>query len=416
MSYITREDGVRFIIPSYRDVLSVKKTSLLKREILLLASNYGEYITLQKKNINQYEIAFSPDPGALLGETVWQYFKRPRDLIYCEVIPNTTDAILVIVKSGSVYLDGSFPIDSIPEELVIFQTQQNQFDIYLYGNVPISQTPTEGKFSFDPSSVKSFTILNSPVFPTLPVVKTFQLQLVDVVLKNQGIGTFPVKKVTLSVLVLALVWMAWIYLKQHRKEIVIPQAFVNVVTPYQGYMSKLNSPNPAAQIHEIVNDISLLFSIPGWDPRTFVYSAADNKGLSALVTSLGARTNVLYDWANKNKVQVELRPTGFYLVVALVSKNRPVPTTIYKLDHVIANLIDRLSYIIPGNPVGITAYLNQGRYLETQVTISFENLSPNTLNVVGEQLKMLPLILSKVDLTATNGSLSGSIVLTALGN
>ncbi len=416
MSYITREDGVRFIIPSYRDVLSVKKTSLLKREILLLAGNYGEYIALQKKNVNQYEIAFSPDPGALLGETVWQYFKRPRDLIYCEVIPNTTDAVLVIVKSGSVYLDGSFPVDSIPEELVVFQTQQNQFDIYLYGDVPISQVPAEGKFSFDPSSVKSFSILEKPVFPTLPIVKAFQLQLVDVILKEQGIGTFPIKKVTLSLLVLGLVWMAWVYLKGHRKEITIPQAFVSVVNPYQVYMSKLSSPNPAAQIHEIVNDISLLFTIPGWYPHAFAYSAADNKGLSALVTSSGARTNVLYDWANKNKVQVELRSDGFYLVMALASGNRPVPTTIYKLDHVIANLIDRLSYIVPGNPIGITTYLNQGRYLETQVTISFDNLSPTTLNVVGQQLKMLPLVLSKVALTATNGSLSGSIVLTALGN
>src|SRR3990167_80168 len=138
MPYITREDGERFIIPSYRDVLSVKKQSLLRREVLLLASNYGEYATLQRKNADQYEVAFSPDPGYLLGETVWHYFKRPRDLIYCEAIPNTAEAILVIVKGGSVYLEGSFPIDTIPEELVIFQTQQNNFEIYIHGNVPIS--------------------------------------------------------------------------------------------------------------------------------------------------------------------------------------------------------------------------------------------------------------------------------------
>ncbi len=413
MSYITREDGVRFIIPSYRDVLSVKKISLLKREILLLASNYGEYIALQKKNVNQYEVAFSPDSGALLGETVWQYFKRPQDLIYCEVIPNTSEAILVIVKSGSVYLDGSFPIDSIPEELIIFQTQQNQFDIYLYGDVPISQTPAEGKFSFDASSVKSFTILDKPVFPTLPIVNVFQLQLVDVALKSQGIGVFPVKQFSLIILTVGFVWMVWTYLTTHKTEIRIPQVLVGVVNPYQVYMDELSSPNPAVQLHEIVRDTGLLFTVPGWYPNSFSY---DNKMFSASMKSLGGRTNVLYDWAAKSKLRVELHTDGFYLVAALVSENRPTPTEIYKLDRVIANLIDRLSYIIRGNPVVISTYQDKGKYFQAQVTINFNDLSPMLLDSVGQQLRMLPLILSKVDVTVTNGNLSGSIVLTALGN
>ncbi len=416
MSYITREDGVRFIIPSYRDVLSVKKPSLLKREVLLLASNYGEYIALQKKGVNQYEIAFSPDPGALLGETVWDYFKRPRDLIYCEVIPNTSEAVLVIVKSGSVYLDGSFPIDSISEELVIFQTQENQFDIYLYGDVPVSQTPEEGKFSFDANSVKSFTVLDKPAFPTLPVVKAFQLQLVDAVLKTQGIGVLPIKQISLIALTLGLIWMGWMYIKTHQKEITLPQAFVNAVNPYQAYINKLTSPNPAAQIHVIVNDIALLFTIPGWYPATLSYSAADNKGYITSVKSMGGRTNLLYGWAAKNNIKVGIKPDGFYLTAALVSGNRPIPTTIYKLDHVVANLIDRLSFVLSGNPVAISAYSDQGKYIETQITISFTNISPTTLNIVGQELRMLPLVLSKVDMTVSNGSLSGSIVLTALGN
>lgn len=416
MSYITREDGVRFIIPSYRDVLSAKKVSLLKREVLLLASNYGEYIALQKKSVSQYEIAFSPDPGALLGETVWQYFKRPRDLIYCEEIPNTSEAILVIVKSGSVYLDGSFPIDSIPEELVIFQSQQNQFDIYISGNVPISQNPEPGKFSLDPSSVKSFTILDSPVFPTLPVVKAFQLQLVDVVLKAHGIGVIPVKQLSLVALILGLIWMGWSYFRSNQAEIKIPQVFVNAVSPYQGYINKLASPNPASQIHEIVKDIGLLFTIPGWYPATYTFNAKDNKGFIVTVKSLGARTNALYDWANKNNIKVMIQPDGFYLNASLFSENRPVTTVIYNLDHVIANLIDRLSYILPGNPVAINNFNNQGKYKETQVTISFSNISPATLDTMGQELKLLPLVLSKVDMTVTNGSLSGSMVLTALGN
>ncbi len=86
MPYITREDGEHFVIPSYRDVLTAKQKSQLKREILALSQNYGEYITLQRKGASQYEVAFSPDTGYLLGESVWHYFNRPMDMIYCEVV------------------------------------------------------------------------------------------------------------------------------------------------------------------------------------------------------------------------------------------------------------------------------------------------------------------------------------------
>ena len=104
---------------------------------------------MQKKGTSEYEVAFSPDPGYLLGESIWHHFQRPVDMIYCEAIPNTTEAILVVVKAGSVYLDGSFPVESIPDELVVFLTQQNNFEIYIYGDVPISATPVDGKFSFE---------------------------------------------------------------------------------------------------------------------------------------------------------------------------------------------------------------------------------------------------------------------------
>ena len=129
MAYITRDDGVQFVIPSYRDVITMKSASGLKKEILTLSSSYGEYITLQQKSTVQYEVAFSPDTGYLLGESIWHHFSRPIDMVYCEAVPNTTEAILVIVVAGSVYLDGRFQIDSIPDELVVFLTQKNNFDV-----------------------------------------------------------------------------------------------------------------------------------------------------------------------------------------------------------------------------------------------------------------------------------------------
>src|SRR3990167_1727737 len=411
MPYITREDGERFIIPSYRDVLSVKKQSLLRREVLLLASSYGEYITLQRKNADQYEVAFPPEPGCLLGEAVWHYFKRPRDLVYCEAIPNTAEAILVIVKSGSVYLDGSVSIDSIPEELVIFKTQHNNFDIYLYGDVPISETPELGKFTFDASSVKSFHQLPAPVFPTLPTVKAFQLQPVGLVLKKQGIGTFPLKKIITVLVAVGLIWMAWTYFTTHRKQ--LPQVFAGVVNPYQLYMNTLRSPDPADTIHKLSNTVILLLTMPGWSPDLISYAGGT---VSASVKSLGSRTNVLLSWAKKNNATVNILSTGFYVNLTFSQLNRLTPTDIHPLKEVIANLIDRLSYVNPKNDIVLGTYTDKGRFSEVDVTINFDNVSPTALQLIGDQFRMLPLTLSKVSIKYDNGYLSGSIVLKALGN
>jgi len=410
MPYITREDGERFVIPSYRDVISAKKQSLLKREILLLSSNYGEYITLHRKNVDQYEVAFSPDTGYLLGETVWHYFKRPLDLIYCEALPNSTDVILVVVKSGSVYLDGSFPADSVPEELVIFRTQQNNFDIHIYGDVPISATVEDGKFSFDPSSVRSFDILAEPVFPKLPKVKNFQLQPVDSVLKSQGIGVLPVKQAIIIVVLLGLIWIIGTYVTTHKKE--LPTAIVGVVNPYQVYITTLTSPDPSNEIHHVYNAINLLYTMPGWDPISLEY----NKGKFHVgVRSAGANTAILFAWAKANNLNIDIQPDGFYVSWMVPTTNRYAPQAIIKIEDLIGTVTDRLVTVLPGNHMAVSSIIDRKVYVETTVTINFDGLSPNIFSLIGLQLQNLPLVLNKVSIVFDNGKLTGSIVLQALG-
>ena len=411
MSFITREDGERFVIPSYRDVLSVKKGNLLKKEVLLLSENYGGYATIIKKNPQQFEVAFSPDPGYLLGETVWQYFKRPLDLIYCEVLPNTTEAILVIVKSGSVFLDGSFPIDSISEELVVFLTQQNNFDIYVNGDVPISQTPEEGKFAFDVSQVKSFNILPEPAFPKLPKLRAFQLQLVDTALKAQGIGVFPVKPVLVFGIVIGLIWMGWNYLTTHKRE--LPAVVITAVSPYQGYISLLTSPAPAQEIKMLADQINLLFSIPGWVPDSLDYNSGN---LSVGVKSLGATTEALFAWAKQNKYKLQVKPEGFFLASTLALSNREPPHDVNQLDEVIANLVDRLTLVLPGNNLDVSAFMDKSGYRESKLVITITNISASTFDLLGQELNGLPLILTKANIKFSNGLLSGTITLSALGN
>lgn len=412
MAYITREDGERFVIPSYREVISAKKPSLLKKEIMLLSQNHGEYITLQRKNIDQYEVAFSNETGYLLGESVWSNFKRPLDLIYCEQIPNTTDAILVIVKGGSVYLDGSFPLDSIPDELVIFRTQQSNFDIYIYGDVPISKEPTEDKFALDSSSVRSFTVLEKPAFPTLPLVKAFKLQLVDVVLKEHGIGVLPIRNIIVTLVVLALIYMGYQYATTHKKE--LPAVIVKGINPYQGYISALESPDPASEISWVARTIPLFYTMDGWYPMTFTYSSGT---LVVAVQSTGARTKVLYAWAGRNFVNVDMTAAGFIVNVPHPLINRLEPKYIYNTTEVIANITDLLSYIIPGNNLTIGKNTSVGKYNQIDFIITVKEITPATLDFIGQQLSNLPLVLGDIVLTMdVNGYLSGSINLKVLGN
>lgn len=412
MTYIAREDGQRFVIPSYRDVLSAKKPGILQKEIRLVANNYGEYISIQRKSATQYEVAFSQDPGFLLGETVWSYFKRPKDLIYCEEIANSNEAILVIVKSGSVYLDGKFPVDSIPDELLVFQTQSNQFDIYIYGNVPISKTTEEGKFSFDASSIKSFNVLEKPLFPQLSLVSQFELKLVDDALKIQGIGIFPKKTVVLIVAILALIWAAWNYFASYKE--VLPVSVVSVTDPYQAYYNELMSPDPYLEIQNIQRAMVRLYGIPGWMPTTLNYS---NETLDVAVISSGARTNTLYAWAKNNNATISVRTDGFYVTFNTFNLlNRSKPDKIYSIGIVIANLTDKLSYVLPGNNLVIGNSINKGKYVRTNITINFSKIVPTTLGIIGQQLRYLPLILNSLTISNSDEGLSGSIVLTVLGN
>lgn len=411
MPYIIREDGEHFVIPSYRDVLTARNKTQLKKDILLLSQSYGEYITLQRKSGQQYEVAFSPETGYLLGETVWHHFKRPMDLIFCEAIPNTTEVILVIVKSGSVYLDGSFPIDSIPEELVIFLTQQNNFEIYTYGDVPISEIPEAGKFSFEASSVKSFTVLNDPVFEKLPLLKAYQLQLVDQVLKAQGIGVFPLRALLLLATTIFLLLGLYYFLVS--EESPIEPIMISRDNPYQEFNAALMTPAPQAEMAMISDRLHSLLLLPGWVPTGISYK---NKVLTIIVNSIGGNVESLFQWAEANGARSQVVATGFVLTFSISVPSRERPRNIYPLKEVMGRLVDRIKDIYPGNVLAIAEIKDQGAYQNLKFTLNLTDVSPMALKLIGEQFNDLPLVLENIELTIENGNINGLISLQALGS
>jgi hypothetical protein len=414
MPYITREDGERFVIPSYRDTVDAKSGSFLKKEVEQLSANYGEYITLQRKTGTTYEVAFSTESGYLFGECVWDYFKRPYDMIYCEAIPNTTDAYLVIVKSGTVYLDGSFPIDSVAEELVIFKTQQNNFNIYIYGDVPISEAPQDGKFSFDESSIGSFEVLPGPLFPTLPVVKAFQLQLVDASLKNFGIGVLPVKQVTVALVALGILYMGYSFITSSKQ---LPEVFTIVaVNPYQPFIDQLSTPDPAREIRSVIGVIQLLYTIPGWKPEKFTYDSGFPASVHASVSSLGGNLQLLLDWGYKNNAHIDILPAGNVVTIVIPTAKRPQPDLIYSLQAVVVTMKDRLNYILPPGSVQISGMTDKKPFKDGMITVDFSDVTPFILDMIAQYIQGLPLVTLKFSGTLTDETLTGSITFRALGN
>ncbi|OGT41798.1 MAG: hypothetical protein A3F42_02205 [Gammaproteobacteria bacterium RIFCSPHIGHO2_12_FULL_37_34] len=410
MPYITRDDGERFVIPSYRDVMPARNKSALKRDVILLSKNYGEYITMQRKNAAEYEVAFSPDVGYLLGESIWHHFKRPIDFIYCEAIPNTTEVILVVVKAGAVYLDGTFPTDSVAEELVVFLTQQNNFDIYIHGEVPISQMPQVGKFSFDMTSVKSFTVLDQPIFQTLPLLKIYQLRLVDTVLKAHGIGVLPLKQIVVGAVIIGVLWMGYSYLAT-KSEII--QQIVQTENPYQGYFDILTTPDPSREMIQLLPRLERLYAMPGWTAQSINYV---HGSLIALVKSNGAKIEDLSNWAKPNDATVDVKSDGIYITMVFFVVNRPQPDKIYLLSDVISKFIDNLSSIYPGNRLQMGTIVSKGVYKSVIFTITLDNVSPSMLALIGTEFANLPFVMRQMNLALNNGSFSGSITMEAAGN
>ena len=116
MSTLVRSDGTQFVMQAYRELLSAKKKSQIIQEIRFLAEQQG-----------QYEAVFSTEPGYWLGESIWHYFNQPKNLIYCEALPDSAQVLTVVIQQGSVYIDSQMLASSLQLELLPLMRCVTQF-------------------------------------------------------------------------------------------------------------------------------------------------------------------------------------------------------------------------------------------------------------------------------------------------
>jgi len=412
MSTLVRSDGTQFVMQAYRELLSATKKTRIVQEIRLLAEQQGQYVRLFKKGKSQYEAVFSTDPGCLLGESIWHYFGEPENLIYCEALPDSAQILVVVIRSGSVYIDTQILGSSLQSELLPLMTGDLQYRIVTSGNVPLRKGEGFGTFRFPKELVESFETLDELLFPGLSALKSLQLQPLPLALKSEHLNLgFSTPALILIVIVLGL--GGWWFLTPKQEEVPLRQDILKTLSnPYRAYYRALETPAPAQQLSKIVGVVNQLYLLPGWTATKLNY---DGKRYRISVIPDGGEMSLIAQWAREHDYRFHLSSQGSELIYHPQFSQRSKPTTIYSNEQVVTQLVDQLDRLLHHQAVNLGSSLQRGNVQETLLTIRLEGVSPDLLDLVSRELSDLPVELQSVNLNLRSGLMSGTIQLSVWG-
>lgn len=417
MAKITRPNGTDLIVPDYRERLSAKKPALLKNEINMLAKTYGEYVYIQLNEDGSAEVAFSRDQGPLLAESVRKYLRLENNFIYCERLENSQEYLFVVIKNGSVNIDSKMSFDSLQDELIILQTEEDQFNFYVFGDVAITDIDTEASKHNVANITSTFTILEESAFTnmpeyadllTLPVQESFQAA-------NLSNGNQKNKLIIagIVVFVLFIIWAMWPSEKQTG-----PVKQVQVVqtsSPYLPFINMMYKPGPKTILNGAIRFIQTLQTLPaGWEINTLNIT---NHHIHVNLKNIGTRNmlEMLHDWAVSKNIKMLITPSAVTLDFDTHYANQPLVKVMYPTQEVIRTVIDRIGDIIPGHIIKVEDTAEHQVYSTTGMTIHLNSVSLNTLNTIANQFTPQTVTFDGANLTFNNGMISGQLKLNAVG-
>lgn len=416
MATLRRDDGLQFIIRPYRELFSPDRASVLKRKIRTISQKQGENARVFKLDDGNLVVAFSYDTGFLLGETIWTYLNKPANLIYCEALPERRQALIVVVKNGAVFLDAKVSFTSLIDEFIALSINDDKYDIFVYGDVPLGETEAGGKYAFAARNVNSFNKLDEPLLTKLPVYEEAQLQPLDLALTSPHLGKSKVVPIIIGCAIILAIFIAWRIYKAAPEEIISditlakPEA---IVMPYEQYYQALTTPAPQDQIVKMILLTQITHNFPGWKLNTMTY---DGVNYTFQFASNGGSIVQAQAWAKINNIDMKLQADSVTLTIPANLKNRPKFKIIYPLNEVMGVLIDGINRILTGKNVTFSDVITQGQYKEATVTINFSNTFPGMLILVGEELGRLPVTITAINMTSEKNLFSGTITLRVLGD
>lgn len=418
MSIITRADGVKFAINNYREVLITKKAALLRKELSMLSSIHGRFAKLTyRSDGSQIESVFSPEQGYLLGLCIWAHFSSPDNLVYCEALENSDKVLLVIIHDKQLYLETETLKSNIMTELasLLLLNTKNKFDIYLYGDVPISQSPETGKFAFEGTLINSFNILSNPVFPTLQVFPQAELLPFKQALAELHLPANYTKYIFILLLIALVAGYLWRNAHPRETQKYTSLVKVSYVDPYRNLESALSTPSPEHILIQITDRIDNLLTLPAWQLLHITYN---NSLFTASIAAYpGSTLNTLLSWANKSNYEVQfsskneiLLKQQFYLPARYAT-----PETLTSATQTYTFLFDKLNQFFPSASVQLTKMNNHNVYKEFVVSITMNNVSNTLLRQIARVFRNEPVSLNTINLDLNGALVSGTINFSVLG-
>lgn len=410
MSTLTRNDGTQFVMQTYRELLTQQRKAPLVQQICSLSEQHGQFVRLFKRQGAQYDAVFSADSGYLLGESVKHYFGQLNSLIFCEALPDSHQAILVVIRDGSVYLDTLIPTNALYEELLPLMTGKHPFHIFTSGDLSLKETPGDGHFAFPPELVSSFETLDQPLFPRLPALRSLQLLPLPLALKAEHLSSKS-NRIGITIGIVALGLLAWTLFPSEHKA-TRPKTRTSAVDPYQRYYAALSTPSPTEQLNELAHSLNTLSLIPGWQVDRILFNG---KRYHITVTSYGGTLRMLKEWGDKTHWYYEIAPKSATLSHPSEIRGREKPTVIYNNTEVLTVLIDHLHQLVQERSIQLRKTTQRGNAKENELIITIKNGSPELLEAIASTLSGLPVTLSSINMSSRTGYLNGTLYLSAWG-
>lgn len=427
MPVLIRDDGTQFITRAYRELLLAKKFGFLKREVNLLQQDHGNFACLFVRPDDEIEAVLSYEAGYLLGETVWHFFDEADNLIYCEVLAGGERAVLVVVRQGSVFLDAEISLSQLIEEFSSLFFDETTYDIYVYGDLPIGVEGEAAEFILPADAVKNWTHLDAPVFEQLPQLDSLALLPVSEALKAIGSG-LPIPLIIGGVVCVVVIGaLAWVLLKPAPKPTVKAVQVVKPVVkpnrppppppdPLAAYKQALVSPVPIDIFRALIRQVQRLYAIPGWKIQGIEASLTGLK--VTLVPANPAITAApLQQWADINQVKVDFTTSNatLYLPISVSNRAKLTHATLQPLLSLGSQLQQRLQTVALPEQVKLGGIESKDGYSQLVITVSFTQVAPDYLLLLGSMVKGWPVVLNGYRLSLQDNLISGSVDFALLG-
>ncbi len=415
MSILLRNDGTHFIVQAYRERLAITKRSTGVQKVRLFSEQHGQYVLLTLAGADSLEAIFSKEAGYLLGETIWHYFDRPKNLIYCERLSNEHNRVLlVVIRDGSIYLDNQVENDKLRSELLPFMTVQDSFRIVTCGEVLLAQTESPGHFVLPKNLVESFENLTVSVYAQLPVLQSCRLLSLPLALKSPLLGT-KIPTIAIASIIAVLVVGAWwlVASKPIPKVAAEKPAAHNADNSYTDFYNAMHTPSPLKQLSELIQTVEQFYGLPGWQADGINYNGGQ---YHVQLIRQGGTVQWIMQWADRHHYSMNLDSEKVELILPSQLTTRLKPRSLYSLPQVVASLIDELDRLLKDQVITVGDVKEFGKTKTRNITINLKDISPDVLALVGDTLgNNLPLSITAINVNVNNGMLKGTIQLSVWG-